>query len=105
MQHRTPKGGWLKVQLEALGVSWPPSKGWARGAVGMNLTDKQFLQFTGVGTNGSPPTDSIFSTQMSTQSEQSTVVSARAAHVPHCECDVYLGSIAGTQKAPELDCG
>ena len=25
---KTENGGWLKKDLESLGVSWPPQKGW-----------------------------------------------------------------------------
>ena len=89
MQYRTPRGGWLRVQLEALGVSWPPAKGWARGAVGMNLTDEQFLQFKGVlGTKESPTTALTLSTQKSARLNQSTVISTLAVQVPRCGCDV-----------------
>lgn len=47
MQYRTPKGGWRKAQIEALGLTWPPQKGWVKEVVGMELTDRQFHQFTG----------------------------------------------------------
>jgi len=47
LQYRSPKGGWKKSQLAALGVSWPPKKGWTKEVVGMELTDQQFQQFTG----------------------------------------------------------
>lgn len=47
MQYRTPAGLWRKVQLEALGLDWPPLKGWIGRVVGMELTDAQWQQFTG----------------------------------------------------------
>ncbi|WP_041377845.1 hypothetical protein [Polaromonas naphthalenivorans] len=47
MQYRTPAGLWRKVQLQALGLDWPPLKGWIQRVVGMELTDEQFKQFTG----------------------------------------------------------
>ena len=47
MQYRTPKGLWRKVQLEALGLGWPPEKGWIERVIGKELTDLQFHQFTG----------------------------------------------------------
>jgi hypothetical protein len=47
MQYRTPAGLWRKVQLEALGLGWPPEKGWIKRVVGMELTEEQFNQFTG----------------------------------------------------------
>ena len=76
------------MQLEALGVSWPPAKGWAEGAVGMNLTDEQFLQFTGVlDTKETPTTALMFSSQKSGESSKLTEHS-KAVQVPHCGCDV-----------------
>lgn len=47
MQYRTPKGLWRKVQLHALGLAWPPPHGWIKQVVGMELTERQFQQFTG----------------------------------------------------------
>jgi hypothetical protein len=47
MQHRTPKGGWTKAQLQALGLRWPPPQGWIKDVVGKELTIGQWLQFTG----------------------------------------------------------
>lgn len=47
MQYRTPKGAWLKVQLQALGLTWPPQRGWMKQVVGMELTEQQWQQFTG----------------------------------------------------------
>ena len=47
MQYRTPAGLWRKVQLDALGLSWPPPHGWIKQVVGMELTERQFQQFTG----------------------------------------------------------
>ena len=51
MQYRTPKGLWRKVQLQALGLSWPPPHGWIKQVVGMELSDLQFYQFTGKNTD------------------------------------------------------
>lgn len=51
MQYRTPKGLWRKVQLQALGLSWPPPHGWIKQVVGMELSDLQFHQFTGKNTD------------------------------------------------------
>lgn len=47
MQYRTPKGAWTKLQLLALDVKWPPDHGWIKRVVGMELTERQFQQFTG----------------------------------------------------------
>ena len=47
MQYRTPAGLWRKVQLDALGLGWPPEKGWIPRVVGKELTDAQWHQFTG----------------------------------------------------------
>ena len=47
MQHRTPKGAWTKIQLQALGLNWPPIHGWIKRVVGMELSEQQWHQFTG----------------------------------------------------------
>ena len=47
MQYRTPAGLWRKVQLQALGLSWPPPHGWIKQVVGKEITERQFQQFTG----------------------------------------------------------
>ena len=47
MQYRTPKGAWTRVQIEALGIAWPPTTGWIDRVMGKELTDEQFRQFQG----------------------------------------------------------
>ena len=47
MQYRKPAGLWRKVQLQALGLSWPPAHGWIKQVVGMELTERQFQQLIG----------------------------------------------------------
>jgi hypothetical protein len=43
--HRTPRGGWTRLQIEALGEPWPPPHGWRRRAVGRQITDRSRAQF------------------------------------------------------------
>ena len=38
----TAKGGYTQTQLEALGVTWPPPKGWTRAAVGRRISRSSF---------------------------------------------------------------
>lgn len=45
MAHRTVRGAWTKVQIEALGLRWPPLQGWIDRVVGQELTDAQAKQF------------------------------------------------------------
>lgn len=45
--HRTAAGGWTKAQLAALGVSWPPTKGWLTAIIGLEITDDQAMRFEG----------------------------------------------------------
>jgi hypothetical protein len=35
----TARGGWTKRQLEALGVDWPPQKGWIERVVGTHINE------------------------------------------------------------------
>lgn len=39
--HRTPQGAWTREQLAAIGVSWPPPRGWKRAAVGREISPEQ----------------------------------------------------------------
>lgn len=39
------RGGYTRDQLAAVGVSWPPQKGWPRLLVGRQLTEEQRQQF------------------------------------------------------------
>lgn len=45
-RHRTKKGGFTREQLSALGVSWPPKKGWLQNIIGKELTNEQEKLFT-----------------------------------------------------------
>ena len=38
MEYRTDKGSWTQPQLEALGVEWPPVKGWIERISGNELS-------------------------------------------------------------------
>lgn len=38
-QFRTPGRAWNKVQMDALGVSWPPKNGWLDRAIGTEISD------------------------------------------------------------------
>ena len=38
----TVNGGYTRKQLEALGITWPPPKGWKRTAVGRRITGSSF---------------------------------------------------------------
>lgn len=43
---RTPNGGYTKKQLAAIGVDWPPQKGWSKEVVGKQITRQQFEIFS-----------------------------------------------------------
>jgi len=45
MKHRTDKGAWTQPQLEALGIDWPPRKGWIDRACGKELSNANQIQF------------------------------------------------------------
>ena len=44
-KHKTSRGAWTKVQIEALGLSWPPRQGWVNELVGTMLTPDQASAF------------------------------------------------------------
>jgi hypothetical protein len=41
----TDADSWNKKQLEALGITWPPRKGWKRAMIGTEITEQQKLRF------------------------------------------------------------
>ena len=43
--HATARGGWTREQLKAIGVPWPPPKGWLRAVIGTSITDEQRRMF------------------------------------------------------------
>jgi hypothetical protein len=43
--HATENGGWTRRQLDALGVSWPPAKGWLSKAIGQPLSEPHRAAF------------------------------------------------------------
>lgn len=45
MQHRTEKGAWTRPQIEALGIDWPPTKGWIDRVIGKELSDDKRKAF------------------------------------------------------------
>ena len=45
MKFRTPRGAWTREQLAALGVSWPPRKGWVERIEGTMISLYQKNQF------------------------------------------------------------
>ena len=49
--HKTRRGAWTKVQVEALGLEWPPRQGWINDLIGTMLTpDKAYLFESGKNT-------------------------------------------------------
>ncbi len=54
MKHRTANGGWTRVQLGAIGVAWPPRRGWVDLVCGRTITPDQQKVFERVdGSQGS----------------------------------------------------
>jgi hypothetical protein len=39
--HATPKGGYTRAQLEAIGVPWPPVAGWPDRVIGQEISEEQ----------------------------------------------------------------
>ena len=70
MDNRTKAGAWTKVQLNALGVSWPASKGWMQMVEGNLLTDELAERFV----NGKNITAKV--TKMETMTDDGRAFSA-----------------------------
>lgn len=48
-QHATASAGWTRAQLERIGVSWPPLKGWRQAAIGREITESDARAFVQLG--------------------------------------------------------
>lgn len=44
-RYASDAGGWNRKQLEAIGVSWPPSSGWIARLAGKELSDQRKVLF------------------------------------------------------------
>ncbi len=44
-KNKTVKGSWTRKQIEALGIEWPPRKGWKKRIIGHVLTDQKAAVF------------------------------------------------------------
>lgn len=44
-KHKTKRGAYTKAQMELIGVSWPPKKGWKEKVIGRELTKEQEREF------------------------------------------------------------
>jgi hypothetical protein len=45
-RYRTPRNGFTRAQVEALGLRWPPKpKGWLRRLVGQHISDEAARKF------------------------------------------------------------
>lgn len=40
MNHRTQRGSWTRSQLKAIGVNWPPARGWQKRAIGREISQE-----------------------------------------------------------------
>ena len=43
--NKTARGAWTKVQIEALGLEWPPTNGWINCLIGEILSPEQASRF------------------------------------------------------------
>jgi 5-methylcytosine-specific restriction endonuclease McrA len=53
MAHRSESGGWTKLQLKVIQVSWPPTRGWMDKACALTISAQAKLAFE-VARNNSP---------------------------------------------------
>lgn len=44
-KHKTKNGAWTRAQLAAVGVAWPPPKGWIGRVIGNDITEAQRVAF------------------------------------------------------------
>lgn len=44
-QAKSNNGGWSKKQLEILGVTWPPSRGWKKSIIQKKIKEDKLKRF------------------------------------------------------------
>ena len=44
-KYRTTNGAWTRFQLEAIGVTWPPERGWFKRVIGMQISPENRHRF------------------------------------------------------------
>jgi len=44
-RHQTSRGAWTKMQIEALGLTWPPREGWIDRLEGTSISFSQCQDF------------------------------------------------------------
>lgn len=49
IENKTPKGGWKRKQVEAIGLRWPLVSGWQDRMAGVLITDAQRRAFESFG--------------------------------------------------------
>lgn len=42
---RSGRGGWTMGQFMAIGIDWPPQKGWMNEVVGKTISEEQWKDF------------------------------------------------------------
>jgi hypothetical protein len=57
---RSERGGWSKVQLAILGVSWPPPAGWKSEVIGRVIPRTEADRFVRLRDGGSQSGPSLF---------------------------------------------
>jgi hypothetical protein len=45
MLHQSRRNAWTADQLQAIGISWPPPRGWMHRVIGKTITDQQKNRF------------------------------------------------------------
>jgi|TARA_R110002049_G_scaffold275141_1_gene453140 hypothetical protein len=43
--YKTKKGAWTRSQLQAIGVSYPPKKGWKKRCIGRQISEENLTLF------------------------------------------------------------
>ena len=45
IEHRSLRGAWTADQLAAIGVAWPPARGWKHRVIGKAISDEARARF------------------------------------------------------------
>jgi hypothetical protein len=44
-EHRSQRGAWTADQFQAIGLAWPPPRGWKRRVIGKEISDEARARF------------------------------------------------------------
>lgn len=86
-----------KAELEALGLSWPPKKGWLTRLIGAEISEAQYAKFLAAGgneitnTSGEPESQPKWRMEISGPTGYRTTIEASSREGLYSEIRAFIG--------------